>query len=291
MTEVESSVRKFSKEGKKVTNQGYVSETEDSLTFMHQFAQQLSSFGLDAPASSETTENVQEKKKSSTSSAAGREETRHHKVIILGPSGVGKASLCQQFQTSENEDIFHPDSTATYGDDSTEVHLELNGILWKLTFISMPSMSWLGLVHGDENVRNTIDAYEPSAYNILYAVDDKSSLHKASQVLAHLDVSGAIQDKVVVLVATKSDLVRARVVSTSAGKALAAKYGAKFIEISSGIGHNVDELLVGIVTQLQLRREARPPPASKTDFKKRVKIVMGRIKPSGSSKDVTDIMK
>ena len=39
----------------------------------------------------------------------------------------------------------------------------------------------------------------------------------------------------------------------SDGKCLACMYRAKFIEISVGISHNVDELLVGILTQIRLK--------------------------------------
>lgn len=37
---------------------------------------------------------------------------------------------------------------------------------------------------------------------------------------------------------------------------MAIKYGCKYIETSPGINHNVDELLVGMLTQIQLRIEA-----------------------------------
>lgn len=39
----------------------------------------------------------------------------------------------------------------------------------------------------------------------------------------------------------------------SDGKCLACTFRAKFIEISVGINHNVDELLVGILTQIRLK--------------------------------------
>jgi hypothetical protein len=42
-------------------------------------------------------------------------------------------------------------------------------------------------------------------------------------------------------------------VSVSDGKCLACTYRAKFIEISVGISHNVDELLVGILNQIRLK--------------------------------------
>jgi hypothetical protein len=37
------------------------------------------------------------------------------------------------------------------------------------------------------------------------------------------------------------------------GKCLACTYRAKFIEVSVGISHNVDELLVGILNQIRLK--------------------------------------
>ncbi len=41
--------------------------------------------------------------------------------------------------------------------------------------------------------------------------------------------------------------------ATIAGKSMAMKYCVKYIETSPGINHNVDELLVGMLTQIKLR--------------------------------------
>lgn len=39
------------------------------------------------------------------------------------------------------------------------------------------------------------------------------------------------------------------------GKCLACTFRAKFIEVSVGINHNVDELLAGTLTQIRLKKE------------------------------------
>ncbi|CAH0403264.1 unnamed protein product [Chilo suppressalis] len=39
------------------------------------------------------------------------------------------------------------------------------------------------------------------------------------------------------------------------GKSLATSYECKFIETSVGINHNVDELLVGLLTQIRLKQQ------------------------------------
>jgi hypothetical protein len=43
---------------------------------------------------------------------------------------------------------------------------------------------------------------------------------------------------------------------------LAIKYGCKYIETSPGINHNVDELLVGMLAQIQLHEEKEEAEAS-----------------------------
>ena len=53
----------------------------------------------------------------------------------------------------------------------------------------------------------------------------------------------------IILVGNKTDLVRNRQVETKDGRNVAILYGAKFIETGAAIGHNVDQLLVGIVLQ------------------------------------------
>ena len=45
------------------------------------------------------------------------------------------------------------------------------------------------------------------------------------------------------------------ILSFPEGKKLAMSFGAKFIETSVGIQHNVDELLVGVLKQIRLHEE------------------------------------
>ena len=56
-------------------------------------------------------------------------------------------------------------------------------------------------------------------------------------------------------VGNKTDLERSRVLSTSDGEDLAVEFGVKFTETSPGMGHHIDELLVGIVMQMRFVRD------------------------------------
>ena len=49
----------------------------------------------------------------------------------------------------------------------------------------------------------------------------------------------------------KADLARSRLLQTVEGCDLAVEFGVKFTETSPGMGHHIDELLVGIVMQMR----------------------------------------
>lgn len=111
----------------------------------------------------------------------------------------------------------------------------------------------------------------PDAFVVLYSVVDKASFLKAEVELTRLQDADLLRSRPAILVGNKVDLARSRAVSTqgiiarnfvirnqstsvvSDGKCLACTFRAKFIEISVGINHNVDELLVGILTQIRLK--------------------------------------
>ena len=64
---------------------------------------------------------------------------------------------------------------------------------------------------------------------VVMAVDDITSLELADHLLLYLSHSGSIEEKAVILVANKADLVRNREIKTGAGK-----YNVKHIETSLG---------------------------------------------------------
>ena len=79
-----------------------------------------------------------------------------------------------------------------------------------------------------------IQTYSPHALLVVMAVDDISSLELAEELLAYLSQVINMEEKAVILVANKTDLVRNREVKTVAGKELAIKYNIKYIETSPG---------------------------------------------------------
>ncbi|XP_053606657.1 GTP-binding protein REM 1 [Plodia interpunctella] len=165
-----------------------------------------------------------------------------HRVAMVGAPGVGKTALISQFQTSECINAYD-----RHGDvDSSEqkVSIMLNGEESELYFVNCTTTK-------DEIERSE----PPDAFVVIYSVVDKASFQKAEQELARLLDCDMLRCRPALLVANKIDLARSRAVSTQDGKCLACTYKAKFIEVSVGINHNVDELLVGILNQIRLKQQ------------------------------------
>ncbi|XP_022830319.1 GTP-binding protein REM 1 [Spodoptera litura] len=165
-----------------------------------------------------------------------------HRVAMVGAPGVGKTALISQFQTSECINAYDRQRDL----DSTEqkVSIMLNGEESELYFVNCTT------------TKEEIERSEPpDAFVVIYSVVDKASFQKAEQELARLLDCDMLRARPAILVANKIDLARSRAVSTQDGKCLACTYKAKFIEVSVGINHNVDELLVGILNQIRLKKQ------------------------------------
>lgn len=124
----------------------------------------------------------------------------------------------------------------------------------------MPAVSCLHILHKTKcfiliveiQVENCLSTYEPHGCVVVYSVVQRSSFRQAEEIVKYLWRENVTKDKAVILVGNKADLARSRVIGTPEGKALAKSIDAKFIETSSGIQHNVDELLVGILKQASI---------------------------------------
>ncbi|XP_071451124.1 GTP-binding protein GEM [Hetaerina americana] len=161
---------------------------------------------------------------------------------MVGTQGVGKTALISQFMTSECINAYDRQSRDEPAEQS--VSIMLNGEESELWFINV------------SNSKTEIDPTDPpDAFVVMYSVIDKASFQRAEDELERLQDWDLLRTRPAILVGNKVDLVRSRAVSTQDGKCLACTYRAKFIEISVGINHNVDELLVGILSQIRLKNE------------------------------------
>ncbi|CAB0043693.1 unnamed protein product [Trichogramma brassicae] len=171
------------------------------------------------------------------------EEVTKHRVVLLGDSGVGKTALVSQFMTSEYMNTYDASLDDEFGEKT--VSILLDGEESEMVFIDHP--------HIEMSLENSLSTYEPHACIVVYSIVSRPSFQVAEEMLNYLWREHYTQEQTVIVVGNKSDLARSRTISTNEGKQLAASRECKFIETSSGIQHNVDELLVGVLKQIRLR--------------------------------------
>ncbi|XP_011143476.1 GTP-binding protein RAD [Harpegnathos saltator] len=166
-------------------------------------------------------------------------EVVSHNVAMLGSRGVGKTALISQFMTSECINAYDRQRDVP---SEQSVFVMLNGEESELRFLNIA------------NPKSELDKMPlPDAFVVMYSVIDKASFQRAEEYLARLHDQDLLRGRPAILVGNKVDLVRSRVVSPQDGKCLACTYRAKFVEVSVGINHNVDDLLVGILNQIRLK--------------------------------------
>ncbi|XP_062553292.1 serine-rich adhesin for platelets isoform X2 [Armigeres subalbatus] len=250
-------LRHFSITGKGVVNRGDSlksrrSKSNTSVGSSNSSTEHLTAVGAGSARTSATCSLASSRESSTSNPAAGP-----YKVLMLGGAAVGKSSLVSQFMTSE---YLHAYDTSI-DDDSGEktVSVLLSGEESELTFIDHSYM--------EMSPENCMSSYDPHGYCVIYSSADRTSFQIAEQILQVLWTTENIAQKAVILVANKADLARSRMVTSDEGKQMATQYDCKFIETSVGINHNVDELLVGLLSQIRLKLEN--PEKSRDLFRKR----------------------
>ncbi|KAF8787422.1 GTP-binding protein RAD like protein [Argiope bruennichi] len=168
-----------------------------------------------------------------------------YKVLVVGAPDVGKTALTNQFMTSEYKcayDISQDEENEKF------VGVILNGSESELVFSEHQFTS--------DSTENFTEMHNPDAYLVVYSVTSKRSLQLAKEILRLIQKWDTVESKAVILVGNKTDLARHRVLSTDDGRSLAIEESSKFIETSAGINHHVDELLVGILSQIRLKQSS-----------------------------------
>ncbi|XP_059089363.1 uncharacterized protein LOC131885351 isoform X3 [Tigriopus californicus] len=167
-------------------------------------------------------------------------------VLMCGASEVGKTLLTNQFMSSSDVGNY---SNLTDDYDEKCVSVLLEGEEAELVFIDHPS--------AEISVENALATYIPDAMVVVFSVVDNETLGEAEEILQYLWRTNCMNDKAVIMVGNKTDLVRSRQVNIVDAKAIATSYDCKYSETSASLNHNVDELLVGILTQIRLKLNER----------------------------------
>ncbi|XP_013111698.2 uncharacterized protein LOC106090148 isoform X3 [Stomoxys calcitrans] len=265
-------LRHFSITGKGVINRGDSLKSRRSKSNNSVASSNSSNEHLTAPQAPQATRSsANHSLASSRESSTSNPGNGPYRVLMMGAPAVGKSSLVSQFMTSE---YLHAYDTSI-GNCNIQIHIErpaddddsgeksvsvlLSGEESELIFIDHP--------YAEMTPDDCLTCYDPHGYCVIYSASDRESFSVAEHILQVLWTNQNIAQKAVILVANKADLARSRSISADEGKAMATAYDCKFIETSVGINHNVDELLVGLLSQIRLKLEN--PEKSRDMFRKR----------------------
>ncbi|CAG0878632.1 unnamed protein product [Darwinula stevensoni] len=217
-----------------------------------------------------------------------------YRVALLGLQGVGKTALVNQFMTSECINVYERQTEsvtfmAFHDGDSRKT----------LPAESSDRPNLLGRTQEDVHLDSIIQN-PPDAFVFQYSVTDNNSLERVEDLLAHLQSWDLLRSRAAIVVGNKTDLVRSRSVSEQDGRGLAISYKTKFIEISVACNHNVDELLVGLIKQVNLHKDLKPTdsprsgelhrrPTKLVRASRRIKRVFSRVWGKEEAKDCENL--
>jgi small GTP-binding protein len=152
------------------------------------------------------------------------------KILTVGDSSVGKTCLLMRYAN----DAFSPTYITTIGIDFKIKYVDVDGKRIKLQIWDTA---------GQERFRSITKSYFRGANGsiVVYDVTNKESFDHVSKWLEDL-ANAKIKKESIFLVGNKIDIPNSRVVTTSEGKALAAKYNIQFFECSARSGEGVETL-------------------------------------------------
>uniref|UniRef100_A0A915J135 Uncharacterized protein n=1 Tax=Romanomermis culicivorax TaxID=13658 RepID=A0A915J135_ROMCU len=169
-------------------------------------------------------------------------------IIIIGSSEVGKASILKQLIAANNafrrdSDLINTNDSYSNQQQNPTIVVSVNKEEFEVTFFTV-----------DPNKNDLWQSLCASGYVVVFAVDDPDSFKCARECVYKLRDSKFTDHVPIILAANKIDLERKRHVSNDDAKTLAKSNGCKFVELSTVLCHNVDELLVALLTKIKKQK-------------------------------------
>ncbi|CAI5437565.1 unnamed protein product [Caenorhabditis angaria] len=158
-----------------------------------------------------------------------------YKIFVIGDTGTGKSSLISQLITSEYKNAF-ADEIQDY---ENTVSICIGGVECDLVFFEsdLADDHWL--------------TNEVHAFVVVYSIDSKSSWKLAHNALEMIRGSNDCKNTPIIVAGNKIDLERKRTVTKQEVRIAKASMGFENFEISVALDHDVDDLLIGLVAEIQ----------------------------------------
>ncbi|CAD6194778.1 unnamed protein product [Caenorhabditis auriculariae] len=158
-----------------------------------------------------------------------------YKIYVVGETGTGKSSLISQLITSEYKNAF-ADEIQDY---ENTVSISIGGVECDLVFFEsdLNTSCWL-----------TPDIH---SFLVVYSIDSRTSWKQAIGAIEMIRECRECRNIPILVAGNKVDLERKRTVNKSEVRSAKATLGFEHFEISVALDHDVDDLLVGLVAEIQ----------------------------------------
>uniref|UniRef100_A0A0B6ZHX7 Small monomeric GTPase n=1 Tax=Arion vulgaris TaxID=1028688 RepID=A0A0B6ZHX7_9EUPU len=238
-------VRSFKTTSKGLVNHGDSFKRSSNSLKSAESAGSISDLGSKSPRRSSNVSDDSGPDESHESAA--NTEYNFYRVLMMGAPGVGKSALARQFMTSEYKGTYVESNTPDVLEPERNVSVLLDGQESTLHFL-------------DEEQHPDFEAEEIpiDAYVAVFSVSNTASYNQIVKSIRTLREEHKT-NKAIILVGNKIDLARQRRIARHDALRIAKKYDCRYIETSAALNHHVDELLVGILSQI---REQIAPSAS-----------------------------
>jgi len=179
-----------------------------------------------------------------------------YKVVIFGGGATGKSALTIQFILQHF--ILEYDPTI---EDSYRKQVQIDGDICVIDVLDTAGQEEYSAMR-DQYLRNG------QGFLIVYDMTSRTSFEEASLFRDQI-VRAKDNDNIpLVLIANKSDLAPARVVTQAEGQDLAALFACTYIETSAKTRTNVDEAFYQLVREIRKRTEVHGKKSHKNLMKK-----------------------
>ncbi|KAL7271680.1 hypothetical protein RUND412_005540 [Rhizina undulata] len=161
------------------------------------------------------------------------------KILLIGPSNSGKTALLLRYV----DDLFDTDSaTATIGVDFKVKRVSVAGKPYRLLLFDTA---------GQERFRTLTSSYYRNAQGVIlvYDVSNRESFLSMEHWFNEAETYAA-PGVIKCLVGSKIDKASSRTIKTEEGQALAERFGANFVEVSSKTRENVRRPFVDTVDRI-----------------------------------------
>lgn len=164
-------------------------------------------------------------------------------ILFLGNIGVGKTSIIKRYINNDYYNI----TCSTIGVDFFIKTIEKDNKIYKMHI-------WDAA--GNEKFTPLLYSYykESALAVLVYDISDTESFIEIENWINKYYTINNI-NKSILIVGNKCDLIKKKHVSSEIGEQLAAKYNTKYIEVSSKLNLNIDELFNKIIENIDIINE------------------------------------